>query len=170
MKKQITYSNLIPRLFATTMDLLLVAVLIAPIISFCSRMVFALVFKEFFAEIGVDGTAYEAVAIALKTPSFLDHITFKKALTYFIFIVLIHSLLIGSYFIGFWAKLGATPGKMLMRMRVVDAGTLEKPNFFQALRRFLAYPTGLVGILLIILTKQKQAWHDKIAGTVVVKA
>ena len=73
----------------------------------------------------------------------------------------------------FWTFFKATPGKMSFRMVIVDAETGEKPSFLQYLTRYLAYiPSILVlglGILWIAFDKRKQGWHDKLAGTVVVR-
>ena len=70
----------------------------------------------------------------------------------------------------FWA---ATPGKMLMRMKIVDAQTGEPMNDKQILVRGLGYIVSCavfgLGIFWIGMNKRKQGWHDKMAGTVVVK-
>ncbi|NNF97461.1 MAG: RDD family protein, partial [Halobacteria archaeon] len=41
--------------------------------------------------------------------------------------------------IGFWIKLGATPGKLLLDCKVVDAKTLQPLSWKKALLRCLAY-------------------------------
>jgi len=72
----------------------------------------------------------------------------------------------------FWVYRSATPGKMLLKMEIVDANTLGKPTKWQYIIRYLGYipaaiPVGL-GFLWIALNKKRQGWHDKMAGTVVV--
>jgi uncharacterized RDD family membrane protein YckC len=72
----------------------------------------------------------------------------------------------------FWKYRSATPGKMIVSARIVDAVTGEKPTFKQCIVRCFAYfvstiPLGL-GFLWITFDARKQAWHDKLAGTVVV--
>lgn len=72
----------------------------------------------------------------------------------------------------FWRFRGATPGKMLIKARIVKVGTLGKPSTVQLIGRFFAYlvafvPAGL-GFLWIAFDKHKQGWHDKLAGTVVI--
>lgn len=73
----------------------------------------------------------------------------------------------------FWKRYGATPGKMVMRMKIVDAKTFGAPTTGQDIARFLGYFLsafpGMVGFLWIAFDKRKQGFHDKIAGTVVIK-
>lgn len=71
-----------------------------------------------------------------------------------------------------WVKYAATPGKLLFDSEIVDADTGNPIGLQQAMLRYIAYmisfiPFGL-GFLWILWDKRKQAWHDKIAGTVVI--
>lgn len=73
----------------------------------------------------------------------------------------------------FWLKKQATPGKMAFSTKVVDAKTGGAMSVGQSVGRYLAYfvsmlPLGL-GILWIAFDRKKQGWHDKLAGTVVVR-
>lgn len=73
----------------------------------------------------------------------------------------------------FWRYRSATPGKMIFGAKIVDAKTGMKPRMAQWLLRYIAYlvsflPLGL-GVLWIAFDRRKQAWHDKLAGTVVVR-
>ena len=72
----------------------------------------------------------------------------------------------------FWTFRGATPGKMLVKARIVKVGTLEKPSTAQLTGRFFAYLVSFfpacLGFLWIAFDKRKQGWHDKLAGTVVI--
>lgn len=73
----------------------------------------------------------------------------------------------------FWLYKKATPGKMAVAAQVVDAQTGATVTVGQAMLRYLGYfiamlPLGL-GIFWIGFDRRKQGWHDKIAGTVVVK-
>lgn len=73
--------------------------------------------------------------------------------------------------IAFWVKLGATPGKLLMDCRVVDANTLEPLSWKKALLRCLAYLVSALpvylGFVWIAVDKRKQGLHDKLARTLV---
>ncbi|WBA85759.1 RDD family protein [Endozoicomonas sp. GU-1] len=75
--------------------------------------------------------------------------------------------------IWFWLRYMGTPGKMATRLRVVDATTGKKMSTGQAIGRYFAYipamlPLGL-GFIWIGIDKRKQGWHDKLAGTVIIR-
>ncbi len=72
--------------------------------------------------------------------------------------------------IGFWIVWQATPGKMLISARIVDARTGGKPSIGQSLLRLLVAAVTLgIGFLWVVLDARKQSWHDKAARTVVVR-
>ncbi|MEE9170158.1 MAG: RDD family protein [bacterium] len=73
----------------------------------------------------------------------------------------------------FWIYKSATPGKMAISSKIVDAQSGSQPTTGQFIGRYLAYfiatlPLGL-GIIWVAFDKRKQGWHDKLAGTVVVR-
>ena len=75
--------------------------------------------------------------------------------------------------IWFWLRFFGTPGKMVAKLKIVDAKTGNKMSLGQAIGRYFAYlpatlPLGL-GLIWVGIDKKKQGWHDKLAGTVVVK-
>lgn len=72
----------------------------------------------------------------------------------------------------FWIYKQATPGKMAISAKIVDAKTGDKPTLQQYIVRYIGYiiatlPLGL-GIFWVAWDKKKQGWHDKLAGTVVI--
>jgi uncharacterized RDD family membrane protein YckC len=73
----------------------------------------------------------------------------------------------------FWFTRQATPGKMIFSARIVDARTGAVPNTAQWLLRYLGYFVSTLafglGFIWVGLDRRKQGWHDKIAGTVVVR-
>ncbi|MES2068789.1 MAG: RDD family protein [Pseudomonadota bacterium] len=75
--------------------------------------------------------------------------------------------------LAFWIIKNATPGKMAIGATIVDAGSGRAPSARQHIIRYIGYfvstiPLGL-GFFWILLDKRKQGWHDKLAGTVVVR-
>ena len=74
----------------------------------------------------------------------------------------------------FWIFKSATPGKMAMKLSIVDAKTGGKPSTGQFIGRYFAYYISMLplflGILWVGIDKRKQGWHDKLAGTVVIKS
>ena len=76
--------------------------------------------------------------------------------------------------VAFWLYKQATPGKMAVSARVVDAKTGNTMTVGQSIGRYLAYfvstiPLGL-GLIWVAFDPKKQGWHDKLAGTVVVRS
>ncbi len=74
----------------------------------------------------------------------------------------------------FWIYRQATPGKMLIHAKIVDATTGGKPSTGQMIGRYFAYYVSTIplclGFLWIAFDPRKQGWHDKLAGTLVVRA
>jgi uncharacterized RDD family membrane protein YckC len=71
----------------------------------------------------------------------------------------------------FTALGGQTPGKWLLRLRVIDrTGACPSP-LRSAVRAALAVASGLLGLLgffFVLVDRRGQALHDKLAGTFVV--
>jgi uncharacterized RDD family membrane protein YckC len=75
--------------------------------------------------------------------------------------------------IAFWLSKQATPGKMALSIRIVDAKTGGTLSVGQSIGRYLAYfvsmiPLGL-GFIWVGIDARKQGWHDKLSGAVVVR-
>jgi uncharacterized RDD family membrane protein YckC len=75
------------------------------------------------------------------------------------------------YFTWFHGSIGQTPGKILLRLHVVQT-TGETMTFGIAFLRWVGYLISKIflylGFVWIAFDRKKQGWHDKIAGTVVV--
>lgn len=73
----------------------------------------------------------------------------------------------------FWARRQATPGKMLIHARIVDATTGGPPRTGQLVLRYLGYFVSTfalgLGFLWIAFDRRKQGWHDKMATTLVIR-
>lgn len=170
MKKQIIYTKFIPRVFAATIDLFILSVILTPIMSFIAKYVFIYIFNDFFIQNNVNISDSLSVMHALNNSNLLKYVTLGKFLTYLLIVLTIHGAFMSIYFIGFWKLCSTTPGKMLMKMKIVDASNLERPSTITLIKRFLFYFTALFGITTILFSKRGQALHDKIAGTVVIKS
>jgi len=88
--------------------------------------------------------------------------------------VLVQLLLPAVLIVGFWIWKSATPGKMVISAKIVDAKTLGEPSTGQLIVRYIGYFISafvfFLGFLWVAIDKRKQGWHDKIAGTLVIKA
>jgi uncharacterized RDD family membrane protein YckC len=81
-------------------------------------------------------------------------------------------LVVLAYFAGMWAWKGTTVGGVVLNLKVVRLD--DKPvTITVALVRGLAAAFSVVvlflGFLWMIWDREKQTWHDKIAGTVVIR-
>jgi uncharacterized RDD family membrane protein YckC len=73
----------------------------------------------------------------------------------------------------FWSFKHATPGKMMIGATIVDEKTGGPPALGQHIIRYLGYFISIfpvfLGLVWVAFDKKKQGWHDKMAGTVVVR-
>jgi len=88
-----------------------------------------------------------------------------------LFDLLVQGLLPALAVIVFWRYRSATPGKMLISAKIVDAETFGAPSTGKLIGRYFAYIVScifMLGFIWIAFDKRKQGWHDKLAGTVVI--
>ena len=89
------------------------------------------------------------------------------------FILLSIAVVVGFlYFTLFWTWRGQTPGKMLIRAKVVRTNG-EALSFGRAALRFIGFAvcffTIYIGFIMIAFNTQKRGLHDTIADTCVIK-
>jgi uncharacterized RDD family membrane protein YckC len=74
----------------------------------------------------------------------------------------------------FWMYRQATPGKMAIGAKIVDAKTGGRCTTGQLIGRYLAYYIStlalMLGFIWVGIDPKKQGFHDKLAGTVVVRS
>jgi uncharacterized RDD family membrane protein YckC len=78
-----------------------------------------------------------------------------------------------AYIVGFWGARSQTPGMMALNLRIVRADNGAPIDYAKAIIRYVGYiiasiPFGL-GLIWAGFDARKQGWHDKIAGTFVVR-
>ncbi len=138
------YAGFWIRVLATIIDTLLIAILILPLL---------------FAIYGADGY--------LNFLSYSDE-TFAGPMDF-----ILQFVLPAFAVILFWVYRQATPGKMAISAKIVDAETGKKPSTGQCVGRYFAYIPSMLflglGVLWVAFDERKQGWHDKLAGTVVIK-
>ncbi|ATZ67534.1 RDD family protein [Acinetobacter haemolyticus] len=85
----------------------------------------------------------------------------------------IGQILSAVFYIFCWVKFAGTPGKRLLRLKVLDEQTGYHVSVGQGIIRYIGYiPATLVlfiGLIWIAFDRKKQGWHDKMAKTVVVR-
>lgn len=77
------------------------------------------------------------------------------------------------FYIGCWVKFAGTPGKRILKLKILDADTGEHLTTGKAIIRYVGYIISslvlLLGLIWVAFDKKKQGWHDKMANSVVVK-
>lgn len=73
----------------------------------------------------------------------------------------------------FWIYRSATPGKMMLGLKIIRVDGGEKLSPGQSIGRYLAYYLSMLplflGFIWVAFDDRKQGWHDKLAGTLVIK-
>ncbi len=153
---KVEYVGFWPRVVASVIDMLLSAFLLTPIIN-------AIYSRPGPANLGGAFSDPEAASNLL-----LDAVTPHGTAD-----VLLDYVIPAAVVILFWLARQATPGKMVIGARIVDATTLGKPSMGQLLVRYLGYYVGFfslgLGFFWVGWDARKQGWHDKMAGTLVVR-
>jgi uncharacterized RDD family membrane protein YckC len=77
------------------------------------------------------------------------------------------------YFVGFWAWRAQTPGMMVLGLRIARDADGTAPGLGRSILRYIGFFISalvlFIGFIWIAFDSRKQGWHDKIAGTVVVR-
>lgn len=178
MKKQIIYQKTIPRLFAACLDsifLLLIFALLTPILNLFYEFCFFGIFREIIEknplEVTAEYTSARSYMADREFLAFLIESASKGKMSLFLLCRVIPQIIVlGLYFLGFWISRGTTPGKAILGMKIVDETTLGKAKISGLVKRFIFYPTAIIGIFFAVFTKKRQALHDKIAGTLVINS
>jgi uncharacterized RDD family membrane protein YckC len=75
--------------------------------------------------------------------------------------------------IGSWIAFGASPGKMMCRIRIVDEPSGGRLTAWQCIGRYfmalVAIGCAGIGYLWIVIDRRRQGWHDKVVRTLVVR-
>ena len=147
------------RLLASFLDTLFLAVPVAAVIYFLSDgnwFDFSVYQKNMIA--AMNGNVQAALAHQPRT-SFGWELLFEIS-------VLVVTII-------FWKRWrGATPGKKIVKIKIVDAKTFGDITNKQAITRSLGYIIStipfLFGFIIVAFRKDKRAFHDLLAGTAVI--
>jgi len=87
--------------------------------------------------------------------------------------ILANYILPVAFIIGFWKYKAATPGKLLLGLKIVSLKDDEEMTTAQMIIRYIGYiPSALIfllGYIWVAFDGKKQGLHDKLAGTTVIK-
>ena len=85
--------------------------------------------------------------------------------------VILLKIIYQTFFIWYY---GATPGKMMFKIRVISTINLENPSIIYSLNRaivrIISESLFYVGFLWALTNPKRETWHDKVAKTLVINA
>ena len=71
-----------------------------------------------------------------------------------------------------WIKFGGTPGKRILKIKILDEKTGQHLTLAKSLLRYIGYFVSIftlfIGFFWVAFDQKKKGWHDHIAGTIVV--
>jgi len=164
------YGGFNRRMMAATVDSLLMLP-VAPLVDF--------LFNRLYKEIPIDWTALNEKLQGLSDPHqagavFLNALIGSGYLTRWLWGCVLQGLALLVVTGVCWHYWSATPGKILLRMKIVDAQTGGRMSTRQIILRLAGYIVStailFAGFVWIGIDKRRQGWHDKIADTLVVVA
>jgi hypothetical protein len=176
LKKQVKFAQFYPRIFALLFDLMVLTFLFMPVGLFFENKLYGdsqTPMSVLTKALEHHGDSTKSWTEIVRSPEVMDKIMTAENISNTKFLTIVQIAFATSFFLIFSIFRQATPGKMLFRLRIVDADTFEAPKLWQHIARTLAYvisalPCGF-GFFRMIWNKRKQTWHDAIAGTVVIQ-
>ena len=168
-KKQVVYAGLMSRIISTMLDLCVLAALLSYPMKYISQFILIHYFQDHIILHAISLDDRDAIATLFTSTEFLNNLPVMAFLKSYSIITLVQISFASIYFVFCWYKFGATPGKFLLGHKVVKANNFEKLSVGEAIYRMLGSLTFFIGLLFVPMTSKKQALHDKIAGSVVVK-
>lgn len=176
------YPGFQARMMASLIDLTLIALLFSPLFMLLGNIVYGdsapseVIRHAVLDMVEVNketGAKPDFMAFISTNPEYSDFFFKQYGLIKMVIYQLFQLIAIMVVVIVFWVKKQATPGKMLLSMKIVDAKTLGKPSNRQLIIRLFSYIISVVpvflGVIWIVFDARKQAWHDKIANTLIIK-
>ncbi|MCE2927702.1 MAG: RDD family protein [Rickettsiales bacterium] len=163
------YAGFNRRMLAATIDSVLALIILAPFVDYFMAQYALLppldwsVVKERITP-GMSGAEVNQLMVQYVIDSGYAKQWFSNTMTQFTILALITGLC--------WRLWGATPGKKILRMKVVDAKTEALLTDWQVIARLFGYVISTlffcIGFFWMGLDKRKQAWHDKLAHSIVI--
>jgi len=158
MSKEVRYAGFWVRLIASFLDTLFLALPVGVVIYFLSG-------GEWF---DIDQYIQNLQMAMAANPHAIDNqpkTSFKWELIFEISVLVVTVI--------FWDKWrGATPGKKLVHIKVVDAKTFDDIDNKQAITRSFGYIVStlllLVGFFMVAFREDKRALHDLLANSAVI--
>jgi uncharacterized RDD family membrane protein YckC len=160
------YVDFSPRMYASIIDVLWTAVLVAPLSWVTVSIYGESKVHKILDEQYTTGGQEAVVSYLLEEGMMLmvqDSITRETPAM----------IILASIIILFWIRSAATPGKLLLNMKIIDYKTGNPPSTWQCIVRALSYHVSALplclGFMMINWNKNNRALHDFIAGTAIIR-
>jgi uncharacterized RDD family membrane protein YckC len=169
IKPQHNYAGFHRRMLAATIDSLLLTILAAPLID----MMLASIYGPMPQNVSSLPALIQAQSDPQLMKKLFDETLIKSGYLARWFANLFWQFVMLGAFTGLcWHYWSATPGKMMLRMKIVDADSFQPISNAQIVTRLLGYIGSSVflfmGFIWISSSKRRQGWHDSWANTVVI--
>ncbi len=160
-KKQITIPLLNKRIIALMIDLLIPCIIYYLFVQFLNKINIIQLFDQKELMIKNLESLKKSGELGLKNQYMPDLKTSFIA-------ALVNYLGMGVYIVYFWNKFSASPGKIIMRIKIVNYKDISKPSLKSFIIRYLGYPICIFNVFSFIFNKKKRLLHDVISGTIVI--
>ena len=164
---QYNYATLNRKIIAFGIDIVLITFVLSPVMNALTMIFFGF---DSSSLVEFDKNLQQSQNMSLTSifDSLLTTISnFKYILMQFIMLCCVI-----LYFVFFWAKMGASIGKLIMRCKILDADSYKPITMKQSIKRMVGHIFNLltlgIGLFMADYTKRKQGLHDKFANTIVV--
>ncbi len=171
MQKQLLYPKIIPRLFSSIIDFMLMTFLFMPFSHLLTSILFVNMFKEYLIHNAIKITDASSITTVLMSEEFTNRYFGTSEMMLYIFInTAVPLFIITMYFCCFWHYMGSTPGKYILGIKIVKENDIKSsPTMGQSIIRAITSPIGFILIWFSLLSSRRQTLHDKISGTLIVK-
>ena len=174
-EKEIRYADISDRMFAQGIDLGLLYFIVVPL----STLIFPIIFVNGdIMQQALDMAVAQQPELRQNSDQLLNYIItkhpemFVAIMQQYLVKCLVQLTIMGACIIPFIYFKSATPGKMLVGIKVVDSITYQKISLTQSIIRFLGYIPAAgalgIGIIWAAFNKRKRGWHDYLGDTVVI--
>jgi uncharacterized RDD family membrane protein YckC len=171
-QKQIIYPTFSSRIFAGILDLCLISFIAGPLLSYLHNQMIITEFADYFHRMQLDVSDPTTLISALKTKEFIAFMSdegYYSSVKIGLTSLFLQLFCIALYNILSIYKFGTSFGKFIIRSKVVDMSSLQKPNLTQLIKRCVLALLAFIGFWSILFSSKRQSFHDKIAKTIVIK-
>lgn len=177
--QELKYATFMDRLMACCIDSTLLFILLLPMIAFFNQHYYSEEENRFIEELreaGAGGGDFKS-KVDNFTERFSEGIAsdremLARQIDKFTTESIVQVLVAFPILVFFWVRRGATPGKMVFSMKVVDGITGDPPGIWQSFIRFIGYFVSalplLLGFIWMKFDRKNRCFHDLMADTVVV--